>query len=79
MFHKILNFFRSIKDYRVQGRIDYKLEHILFIVLVGTLADCHGWKEIHNFAQCNAKWFKEKLFKAKLDELETELEMSRQN
>ncbi|MDR1871866.1 MAG: ISAs1 family transposase [Deltaproteobacteria bacterium] len=49
MLKAILNVFSSIPDYRVLGRTKYALTEILFIVFIGVLAGCHGWKEIREY------------------------------
>jgi H+/Cl- antiporter ClcA len=61
MLKALLNCFASISDYRVLGRTKYTLTEILFIVFIGVLTGCRGWKAIHSFAVSNAYWFKKHL------------------
>ncbi|MDR1308565.1 MAG: transposase family protein, partial [Deltaproteobacteria bacterium] len=40
-------FFSKIVDHRVIGRTKFKLDDIIAIAFIATMAGCHGWKQIH--------------------------------
>jgi hypothetical protein len=58
MLDKILDYFRRIPDYRVQGRITHSLAAICAIAALGTIAGRHGWTAIHTYAASNLYWLK---------------------
>lgn len=43
--------FEDVQDFRVQGRCWHELSDILIIVLLGTLADCHDFPEMEDYAK----------------------------
>lgn len=43
--------FADVQDFRVAGRCSHALSDILLIVLLGTLADCHDFPEIEDYAK----------------------------
>ena len=43
--------FADVADFRVPGRCLHELSDILLIVLLGTLADCHDFPEIEDYAK----------------------------
>jgi hypothetical protein len=49
----LLDYFREIKDFRIERKKLYSLEEILFCSLVGTLAGCDDWIELVDF--CNER------------------------
>jgi hypothetical protein len=52
-----MEYFNSVPDYRVQGRSKYPLSTIIAIVAIATIAGCHGWKQIYEYATTYLYWF----------------------
>jgi predicted transposase YbfD/YdcC len=58
---KFIELFASIPDERQEWKVKHKLVDIIFIAIVGTLADCDDWEEIEWFAKLKEDWFKKHL------------------
>ena len=58
----LLDNFGLITDQRQKAKIRYKLASILFISIVGTLANCDSWVAIEDFANDRIDFFKKYLF-----------------
>jgi len=57
----LLYYFGSITDQRQSTKIIHKLTSILFIAVVGTLANCDSWVAIEDFANTRIDFFKKYL------------------
>ena len=51
----------KVPDYRHPSYVKHKLQDILFICILGFLADCNEWEEIADFARQKEKWLKKYL------------------
>ena len=51
-------FMKGVTEKRQRGKIRHKLEDILFIAVVGTLANAGSWSEIADFAQARLDWLR---------------------
>ena len=53
--------FAAVRDFRVEGRCLHELTDILLIVLLGTLADCHDFPEIADYAKDKEAFLRDEL------------------
>ena len=53
--------FAEVEDFRVKGRCLHELSDILIIVLLGTLADCHDFPEMADYATDKALFLREEV------------------
>lgn len=51
-------FFSSIKDPRVEGRIDYPLLEIIFLCISSIICGMDGWEDIEDFGHSKLDWLK---------------------
>lgn len=59
--NKMIDYFGIITDQRQKAKIKHKLTDILFISVVGTLANCDSWVAIEDFANDRSSFFKKYL------------------
>lgn len=59
--NKMIDYFGIITDQRQKAKIKHKLTDILFIPVVGTLANCDSWVAIEDFANDRSSFFKKYL------------------
>ena len=69
--------FVDVKDFRVKGRCLHELIDILIIVLLGTLADCHDFPEIEDYAKDKEAFLREEIGLLLLSGIPSEDTMSR--
>lgn len=53
--------FTEVSDFRIKGRCLHELTDILLIVLLGTLADCHDFPEIEDYAKDKETFLRDEL------------------
>ena len=53
--------FAAVRDFRVEGHCLHELTDILLIVLLGTLADCHDFPEIADYAKDKEAFLRDEL------------------
>ena len=59
--NKMIDYFGIITDQRQKAKIKHKLTDILFISVVGTLANCDSWVAIEDFVNDRSEFFKKYL------------------
>lgn len=57
----IIDICNQMKDPRKEGRIIYKMEHIVYIAIAAVICGCQTWNEIEEFGNTKFDFFKQRL------------------
>lgn len=56
---RMRGYLKGVTDKRQEGKVKHPLETILFIAVVGTIANAGSWEEIEEFGKSREEWLKQ--------------------
>lgn len=56
---RLTHYFHGVEDKRQTRKVQHPLESLLFVAVVGTIANAGCWEEIAQFAKGREEWFKQ--------------------